>query len=316
MPELQYNAPGEGNTRFGFNGQEKDDELKGKGNSFEFKYRIYDPRLGKFLSVDPIGNHFPWNSTYAFAENRVIEGVDFEGLEFTRKIDYNVATGQFNVQLNLKVRVLTSDELITQTQNMFGVDAGFNDYLRATQNQYSQTVGWVNDPVRNIQYSGTLTYDQNATILLTLGITQKTEGEVSILGLSFPGVAGADPGEMNNTTGAFSLISPAEFAVTATHELLHQGGVNHPPDVTECNPSDVELIKTGPFDYNTTSNTSTNICFNIMVYGMYNINGQNVNSTRGGDVNANQATPGQMEVINSNIGQGQTSGQAMYDLCD
>ncbi|MBL0138513.1 MAG: hypothetical protein IPP86_08285 [Bacteroidetes bacterium] len=34
--------------RFGFNGQEKDDELKGSGNSLEFKFRIYDPRLEDF----------------------------------------------------------------------------------------------------------------------------------------------------------------------------------------------------------------------------------------------------------------------------
>jgi RHS repeat-associated protein len=68
--------------RFGFNGQEKDNEIKGVGNSLEFKYRIYDSRLGKFLSVDPLFASYPWNSTYAFAENRVIDGIDLEGLEF------------------------------------------------------------------------------------------------------------------------------------------------------------------------------------------------------------------------------------------
>ena len=40
--------------RFGFNGQMKDNEMKGIGNSLEFKFRIYDSRLGKFLSVDPL----------------------------------------------------------------------------------------------------------------------------------------------------------------------------------------------------------------------------------------------------------------------
>ena len=67
--------------RYGFNGQEKDDEIKGEGNSIEFKYRVYDSRIGRFLSIDPLSSSYPWNSPYAFAENRVIDGVELEGLE-------------------------------------------------------------------------------------------------------------------------------------------------------------------------------------------------------------------------------------------
>jgi RHS repeat-associated protein len=68
--------------RYGFNGQEKDNEIKGVGNSLDFKFRAYDSRLGKFLSVDPLADSYPWNSTYAFAENRVIDGIDLEGAEW------------------------------------------------------------------------------------------------------------------------------------------------------------------------------------------------------------------------------------------
>ncbi len=53
--------------RFGFQGQEKDDEVKGGGSTLSFKCRIYDSRTGKFLSVDPLASSFAWNSTYAFA---------------------------------------------------------------------------------------------------------------------------------------------------------------------------------------------------------------------------------------------------------
>ncbi|MEM6299595.1 MAG: hypothetical protein AAF740_12980, partial [Bacteroidota bacterium] len=38
--------------------------------------------LAKFLSVDPLAKDYPWNSVYAFAENRVIDGIDLEGLEY------------------------------------------------------------------------------------------------------------------------------------------------------------------------------------------------------------------------------------------
>lgn len=36
----------------------------------------------RFLSVDPLTKDYPWNSTYAFAENRVIQGIDLEGKEY------------------------------------------------------------------------------------------------------------------------------------------------------------------------------------------------------------------------------------------
>lgn len=43
---------------------------------------MHDPRLGRFLSVDPLAKSYPWNSTYAYAENRPIDGVDLEGAEW------------------------------------------------------------------------------------------------------------------------------------------------------------------------------------------------------------------------------------------
>lgn len=43
--------------------------------------RIYNARLGKFLSVDPLSAEYPWNSTYAFAENGPIQNLDLDGCE-------------------------------------------------------------------------------------------------------------------------------------------------------------------------------------------------------------------------------------------
>jgi len=68
--------------RYGYQGSEKDDEIKGKGNSINYKYRMHDPRLGRFFAVDPLYKRYPHNSPYAFSENRVIDGVELEGLEY------------------------------------------------------------------------------------------------------------------------------------------------------------------------------------------------------------------------------------------
>ena len=44
--------------------------------------RIYNPQIGKFLSVDPISNEYPELTPFQFASNRPIEGIDLDGLEF------------------------------------------------------------------------------------------------------------------------------------------------------------------------------------------------------------------------------------------
>ena len=68
--------------RFGFQGQEKNDEIHGAtGTSYAFEYRMHDPRVGRFLSIDPLAAEYPWNSPYSFAENKVIQFIELEGLE-------------------------------------------------------------------------------------------------------------------------------------------------------------------------------------------------------------------------------------------
>jgi RHS repeat-associated protein len=68
--------------RFGFNGQEKENQISDvDGGHLSFRYRIEDARLGRFLSVDPLSAKYPGNSTYCFAENRVIWAMELEGLE-------------------------------------------------------------------------------------------------------------------------------------------------------------------------------------------------------------------------------------------
>ena len=57
MPGRKFSA-GNG-YRFGFNGKENDNEIKGEGNQQDYGMRVYDPRLGKFLSVDPLTKGYP-----------------------------------------------------------------------------------------------------------------------------------------------------------------------------------------------------------------------------------------------------------------
>src|SRR5690554_1617946 len=68
-----------GDYRYGFNGMEKDDEVKGNGNSYDFGARMHDPRVGRFLSIDPQTNLYPAWSPYIYAMNDPVRFIDFDG---------------------------------------------------------------------------------------------------------------------------------------------------------------------------------------------------------------------------------------------
>ena len=65
--------------RYGFNGQERQDELSGEGNSYDFGARMYNSRLGKWLSIDPLFAKYPALSTYCSFGNNPIMYVDPDG---------------------------------------------------------------------------------------------------------------------------------------------------------------------------------------------------------------------------------------------
>ena len=72
---------GSADYRFGFNGMEKDDEVKGSGNSYTTEFRQYNPQLGRWLSLDPLKREYPSHSDYHFGFNNPLRVVDTDGAE-------------------------------------------------------------------------------------------------------------------------------------------------------------------------------------------------------------------------------------------
>ena len=66
--------------RYGFNGMEKDDEIKDvSGSSYDFGARMYDSRLGRWLSSDPHWAKYPDLSSYNFVGNSPLIFIDADG---------------------------------------------------------------------------------------------------------------------------------------------------------------------------------------------------------------------------------------------
>jgi RHS repeat-associated protein len=78
-PGRQYAILGDSAYRFGFNGKLHDDDIWGKDNSYDYGARMYDPRLGNFLSTDALEKKSPYISPYAYTEDKPIIAKDADG---------------------------------------------------------------------------------------------------------------------------------------------------------------------------------------------------------------------------------------------
>jgi hypothetical protein len=102
--------------------------VKGEGNQQDYGMRVYDPRIGKFLSVDPLTEKYPWYTPYQFAGNKPIWATDLDGAEENpsnlgpypssqlpnsymnpaNRVDMNGAPSHVTASNNSRVRVATT----------------------------------------------------------------------------------------------------------------------------------------------------------------------------------------------------------------
>ncbi len=109
--------------RYGFQGQEMDNEIKGEGNSVNYKYRMHDPRVGRFFAMDPLTKKYPDYSPYSFSGNKVIAYTELEGEEevpYVEELDYNgdafdylISLPNAAIKLNNSVNVLWNSGVST-----------------------------------------------------------------------------------------------------------------------------------------------------------------------------------------------------------
>ncbi len=107
MPERKFSS--NNSYRYGFNG-------KGKDNNngivqYDYGFRIYDPRLGRFKSIDPLTSSYPFYTPYQFAGNKPIAAIDLDGLEEFVVIHYKSQKGK---TYKTEIRTIKAGELMDQ----------------------------------------------------------------------------------------------------------------------------------------------------------------------------------------------------------
>ncbi len=99
------------NYRFGFNGWEKDDEVKGEGNHISFGDYGYDTRLGRRLRPEPLNGKYPFLSSYSVINNNPIIYRDVNGL------DWEITSITFDNKGNKTVHIKLTAAVINNSSN-------------------------------------------------------------------------------------------------------------------------------------------------------------------------------------------------------
>ena len=184
--------------RFGFNGKEKDDEVKSvSGGSLDFGARMYDARVGRWLSIDPLAAQYPFASPYHFALNTPIQAKDPDGklvvfvngyhngflgllgLGFNTfsKLDGNPQGYWHGMDMKFRERI--------GDQNAYYTDGGTKNAWSSYQNRYIQGL---NEGVAMIQKikSGDIKiqFDENGKPTETIKIVMHSQGVAKGNGMS------------------------------------------------------------------------------------------------------------------------------------
>lgn len=127
-----------GNYRYGFNGKEMDNEVKGVGNSVAYENRIYDPRIGRWYSLDPLQMKYPGEGHYNFVSGNPILYADKAGLDKVVTITVIGKDGKSTVH---QIRDAKYFRYVAQYQNYSLPDMPGKRFLKGEkQNVYENIV--------------------------------------------------------------------------------------------------------------------------------------------------------------------------------
>jgi len=99
---------------------EKDDEWTGvTGSHLNFVARIYDSRISRFLSIDPLARKYPYESNYIFSGNNPIYFVDNEG-KYKMSAEDQEKSKMFTSYLKNVISEITSSEAIMGGLEKYG----------------------------------------------------------------------------------------------------------------------------------------------------------------------------------------------------
>ena len=234
--------------RYGFNGMEKDNEIKGDGNSYTSDFRQLDPRIGRWLSPDPVTKHSlsPYNSM----SNNPILNIDPKGND-----DYKVNK---NGDISLKRKTKSKDDKLIGERNglkrnKIHVEKGVLDHVESGTHTYDKGTG----DERTAKYDVLTTYGEGKGKELFEFLADNTDVEFSHITI---GKGAMQTGYISTShdkhaeAGASELLANPLIQASDVQGFSHShpGGISKPsgassdpnnPDEKEGRHGDVKTAK-------------------------------------------------------------------------
>lgn len=185
--------------RYGFNGKENDDELKGTGNSLDFGARIYDSRLGRWLSLDPLQSKYPSLSPFNFVLNNPLLNIDPDGKRVKpTNTSGNTAFTTLLESFSTNTRTTTAMFGLSRGEDgtystSFGASLESKDFKSKAKAEVKAASG---DKLRMSRKQ----WEKAYTVYLALATEERIEAEVVFEG----------------TPGAMNTVSPQQVGATGT----------------------------------------------------------------------------------------------------
>ena len=110
MPDMSWQSSG---YRYGYNGMEMDNDIKGTGNHLSTHFRGLDPRVGRWGSTDPAEKSFPGRSSYISMGNNPVNFLDKLGDD---EVFFNLDGSEV-----MRIHSNTSFKTFIQTNNEEGI---------------------------------------------------------------------------------------------------------------------------------------------------------------------------------------------------
>ena len=252
MPGRKYSSTS--SYRYGFNGKENDNEVKGEGNQQDYGMRIYDPRLVRFLSTDPLTAKYPELTPYQFASNRPIDGVDLDGTEWASQSEYifDFMTGQPYIKTTnyVKIKVINESKIVT---NPDIIKAKAELVARSIEKTMSTTIqvplklpdevfvtkvilDFTAPTPDDLPTIGRLTFDDRTSVTTTNIITSNGLTTTTTATSSVPGETKGAIANFTIKIGITmdgNMVNDKDLENTSGHEGAHSAGINHPWELSD-----------------------------------------------------------------------------------
>ncbi len=202
------------------------------------------------MSIDPLAEDYVYNSPYAFAENRVIDGRELEGLEWTSSTSSDGKTTNLNLNVhtenktngiltNSQVATLASERAMVLNKTLGGIDEQGRAVIVTVCENENATMTWEYNTVLTpdgIDFEGKSQKEIETTLGGALGITDKigdTQNNRTQVNIAQPGNMGFvnDAGLPNFD----DKNSRSATATTGNHEDAHTLGLRHDNDPKNSN---------------------------------------------------------------------------------